>query len=847
VKHAAVLSVLSALAFLCLCAATAAAAGEINPFPRALLETNRVSEWTFNARHAAGWTAAHQCSVAAGGGALRITSTGEDPYVLGPAMSEPGPITLNLRMKSAGGGGGQVFWATDKTPGFAEGRSTHFDILHDNQWHEYAVPLEAQGTITRLRLDPGTAAGEIEVSRIAIASLRLHPLEIVRVEQAGAEIRAEVQNHSAEALSFTAGDKPYTAEAGKSVQVSLPAPHKQPFEAVTIAVKAKGLPPVSRTVFLCHPDVPGDFVTRKAGGLSVTAARDGSGAFLNVDDTVVAAIAPLALRDGAVPRLRQDEKASGIRFAGEGVSVEIGVRPDEVAVSVASTGPVEGPVVRAIGDLEAGLLAGLEYLGKGEPSSSTLDIETPEHVRFAPEPLKVTMPLMAAVTDRGAVAMTWKDMSLQPVFASPNFFDGSPDHRMALRGMRIEATILVRRGPAIEDAILWAVRKNGLPPVPPPPRDPKAQAALCLAALNGPIKGEGGWGHCAEANWSRQPFADIASTIWRLTGEAPALPRLVPGGAHVRNDAIYFVTGRANDWLRVHGGQARALLASQQADGWWRYKGPYQRGHFEDTASGHCARNATTLLDYAHVTGDAAALEGGTRALDFMKRFQVPRGAQTWELSLHTPDILASAYLVWAYVRGYELTGKAEYLAEARRWALSGLPFVYQWTRHPVMLYATVPVYGATNWRAPNWMGLPVQWCGGVYAYALALLAPYEKTLDWGHVARGILVSAEMQQAPDGPMAGCLPDSFNLAAQKRNGPFINPCALLSLRTVLDGQLDSIAVATDGKHRAAAPFPVTVQAGKATVRAKKGVAYQVLIDGTRVVDVKSEGTDVLPLE
>ncbi len=82
-----------------------------------------------------------------------------------------------------------------------------------------------------------------------------------------------------------------------------------------------------------------------------------------------------------------------------------------------------------------------------------------------------------------------------------------------------------------------------------------------------------------------------------------------------------------------------------------------------------------------------------------------------WELSLHTPDVLASAYLVWGYLRGYQLTGDAAHLKEARRWALSGLPFVYQWSRYPVMMYATTPVFGATNWRAPNWIGRPVQWC----------------------------------------------------------------------------------------------------------------------------------------
>ena len=198
-------------------------------------------------------------------------------------------------------------------------------------------------------------------------------------------------------------------------------------------------------------------------------------------------------------------------------------------------------------------------------------------------------------------------------------------------------------------------------------------------------------------------------------------------------------------------------------------------------------------------------------------------------------------------MRGYQLTGKPEHLVQARKWAITGVPFVYQWTCRPTMLYATTPVLGATGWQAPNWIGLPVQWCGLDYAYAVARLAPHDKTLDWQQLARGILVSAEMQQAPDGPMIGCLPDSFSLDEQRRNGPFINPCAIESLRAVLDGKLDALAVAVSGNRRVVAPFPVTIQGAKAIIQARKGVAYQVVIDGKRIVDVKSEGTDTVPLD
>ena len=826
----------------CLCAA--AMGQPINPYPRQLLATDKLLEWTF-ADGPAGWAAAHDCQAAAEGGRLVITSTGEDPYLIGPAVRLEGPMSVNLRMKCAAAGSGQIFWATADSPNMAEERSTHFKLLHDGQWHDYSVMLDARGAVTRLRLDPGGAPGRIEVERITLSRARWHPLEIAQVEQTTGGARADVRNHGADRIEFTAGGKTFAVDGGKTLSVTVPTPGAKPFEAVTVLLESKGLPPVRRTVYIYNPDAKGEWVTSGGKELTLHAARDGSGARLEMDGKVVAILAPLVQRDGESVRLEYAGQAGAPRFRGEGIVVVLAVSGSEVAVSVQSDKTVEGPAVRAVGPLEAGLLAGLEYLGRGEKSSSTLDIETPEHLRYAPDAMKVTMPLMACVTDRAAVVVTWKDMSLQPVYATPNFFDGAPDHRMALRGRKIEAAILARRA-SIEDAILWAVQKQGgLPPLPKAPRDRETQVKLALAGINGPIKGEGGWGHCAEASWKRQPFADIASTIWRLTGEAPQLDRLVPGGAHVRNDAVYFVTGRAAEWLRLRSGQAKGMIAAQKEDGSYRYDGKYRQGHYEDTASGHCAHSASTLLDYAWLTGDAAARDAGLKTLDYMKRFQVPRGAQVWELSLHTPDILASAHLVWAYVRGYELTGKAEYLAEARRWALSGVPFVYLWERQPIMLYSTVPVYGATNWRAPNWMGLPVQWCGGVYAYALTLLAPHDKTLDWAQLARGILISGEQQEAPDGPFVGCLPDSFDLGAQRRQGPFINPCGLMSLRLVLDGELDSLAVAAEGGHRIVAPLPVKIEGGKAVVRAKKGAAYQVLIDGKRIVDVKSEGADTVP--
>jgi hypothetical protein len=149
---------------------------------------------------------------------------------------------------------------------------------------------------------------------------------------------------------------------------------------------------------------------------------------------------------------------------------------------------------------------------------------------------------------------------------------------------------------------------------------------------------------------------------------------------------------------------------------------------------------------------------------------------------LHTPDILASAYLVRAYTLGYELTGDRDLLEEARYWAWTGVPFVYLEapSAQPVGLYATTPVFGATQFVAPNWIGLPVQWCGLVYGNAIRRFARHDPTGPWVRLADGIAASGIQQTHPASVphYQGLLPDSFDLVSQMRNPVPINPGTLM---------------------------------------------------------------------
>lgn len=823
-------------------------AQDIDPYPPAPRIGAVVYRWSFE-RDARGWRSLHDCRVSAEVGLLKIVSTGDDPYLLAPLDKPlPGPVLAKIRMRSTTSGDGQFFWASDRHPAIAAERCASFELQSDGQWHVYSTLLDIEGSLTKLRLDPGSHQGTADIAWIELHQAQHYPVVVERMETTPATVKLGLRNRSDRPITVRLAGTSATIAPGATADMVQTLSGNAAVEAVTVVVEVPDFPALRRTIVV-HRDTPvADWLTLQNQALTLRVAPDGSAARIERGGRPVAVVAPLVMANQAIVRFRESQRqGQRLRLTGAGIEAVLTLQNEQIDVSITADKPVEGPVVRPIGALQQGLFAGLEYLGRGEKSSSTLDIETEEHLRFRPDRLKVTLPLMACVTDRASVAVSWNDMNLQPTYASPNFVDGMHDeHRLSLEGRKIEAVIRVAAGD-LEDAILWAVKRKGLPPLPPAPRDPQAQRRLDLAALQGPIAGPGGWGHCAEPKFHRGPHADMASAVWSLTGKAPPLDKIIPGGSHVRNDAIYFVTGRGSLWLNQRRAEMRQHIKNQRADGSYRYEGKFQRGHDEDTASGWCALPAMRLLEFAHATGDAEALAAGIKTLEYMKRFREPRGAQTWELSLHTPDILASAYLVWAYVRGYELTGKPEYLTYAHRWAVTGIPFVYLWQCHPIMLYATPPVYGATSYRAPNWMGLPVQWCGGVYGYALALLAPHDPSFDWKHLAQGIYVAAQQIQYPDGPLAGCLPDVFHLPNQTRDGPSINPSATLSLQLILEGQVDGLAVAANAKHRVAAPFPLTLRDHQAHIQATPGTRYQILVDGN-VVDVhQSKGKDTIDLK
>lgn len=571
---------------------------------------------------------------------------------------------------------------------------------------------------------------------------------------------------------------------------------------------------------------------------------------------------PFAEKTDVKPENRDEKLAAAVGF--------LRFRLDDETLGFEFDAPrkVHAPVVRVLGEMQQATFPGVEYLEKGEHSSSTADIKTEERFRYAPSIYWVTQPWSAITTDRGSVTMLYDNPKTQPVFAVPDFIDGdASSSRMNLCASGASGKLRIAAPEPLEAAILWAVKSRGLPEPPTPPLAGQAQKDVVLAALQRSIIATPiGWAHALTTGKEPYTFtpsygSDFVSTIWEITGKLPETPRLDFGGSHINNFASYFVSGKGEVIVDYFKGRSERLAKQIQPDGSFRYYGKFLWGAKTDYASGSCGNELYAAGETWSYTGDKKALATLLKGADFMNAQLTPRGAQTWELSLHTPDIMGSSRCCMANVWAYEATGEQKYLDAAVRWAITGLPFVYLWEdrtlrdfesldkpvdgpvdRQPMMKYATIAVFGATGWVSPNWMGRPVQWCGLDYAHALIMLDKYDKTLDWRKIAEGIVASAECQLCVREDLIGLLPDSFQIDTQERYPCYINPCVVYMLRRILDGEHTNMSVVDVKGVRLASPFPAKVEGDVVKISAPKGVSYQIMINGEEIRTVESQGED-----
>ena len=729
---------------------------------------------------------------------LSFRSTGIDPWIEGPAIDLPreGLIKVSVHMKSDANGSGELFYG----PTFQAGHSVRFTVNNDDRWHDYKLfILETPGRGTRFRLDPATAPGHISVAFIEVESLVVPndpPYEAPGrpVRSRGRAGTVDSGSLALEYLGTGLGEFIVTV-SGREMAVG--------YDRELIGVLL---------------DDAIEWLDLSDATVSVN--RDGDGASLT---------AHLTDAKGGRWQIRRTVCPGEIEPA---LSVETQIEVDADREVMCLPALTIFPGLDTFGQAKTqGLLAGLEYLGD-EPSSNQADITTPEHIRRVPDPVKVTFPLMAIAAQGRYLGLIWEPSEwIGPMFDSPDTVFGSNAHVMSLTGPAVgqrrfenhlvahtpihlaahvpitaRMWIIGGEGDTIVPAVRQYVQLRGLPPV--PRIEGGLQSAARLLAhgwVRSKIREGGLFRH---AVWSDRfaagPAPDAAMFMdWLAVSldvsdaelitellmtrdlalsEVPETRHLDGGVSHVRPPAAPLLFGDLQAYVqRRHAAAAR--LERFDLDGVKPYKPgdvDYGTTHFADHANGYGAADLGSLLEGAALSGDAGLIDAALELLDkqtLLYANTVPRGAQTWEIPLHTPDILASGHLAKAYTLGYILSGREDHLDQARYWAWTGVPFVYlaNPTQGEIGPYATIPVLGATNWKG-SWFGRPVQWCGLVYASALHLLGRYDSEGPWSHIARGITAAGLQMAWPtdDADRQGLLPDFFLLESQHRDGPAINP-------------------------------------------------------------------------
>jgi hypothetical protein len=524
----------------------------------------------------------------------------------------------------------------------------------------------------------------------------------------------------------------------------------------------------------------------------------------------------------------------------------------------------EGPMLYVLRREEA-VFPGLEWLVDDELSSDALDIAEahPDRVRYVVHPQWVTTPAISLHSRSGTIGLLWdvhqkcdgrRDRP-SVVFASPDRFENqrshlaglflltvpefvAPNSRTAAKPYPLEAgrPIALRawifadgasRDPlAVIDQ--WIQRLGPPKPAPLPrgtyPQEIEFSMQGYLKSLWDPQEKEwwptkGGGILSASKDRPRSFVADL------LVGESLCPSPDVRRQCRARAEEVLAIIGGeprvdAQRFPRpmevIVGGPAAlaALLSSRESDGIWRFDadqvgiGPFvgmdyhELGPDNAVEVGICARKAYEVLRFARVTGDREAYRQMQPTLERMEGFRVPRAAQVWEVPVHTPDILAVADAVDAYLEAYRFSRDPRWLRDAVVWARRGLPFVYFWEdpEKPFLAGASIPVFGA-SWMRGSWFGRPVQWNGLRHAESLLKLAEHDKSLPWRQLAETVIRSAIHQQDVQGENA-LWPDNLSAVdGQKCSWVFSPQMIIQDVLRLIERDPDPVTVMVgEGQRR-----------------------------------------------
>jgi hypothetical protein len=809
------------------------------------------------------WKSLHDVELVPSTNGLVIRITGADPYLGGPAADYPFglPLWMVLEAQSDSSGSAQLFWSGPLPE--SESRSVRF-FLPGGSPTVVRIPVPALEPGTRLRFDPPGTTG-----RFILRSLRFEPrpaltppgwVPAVPISLTGAVGVLKAGNLTLRHASTGPGafridveDEPYA-------------------RGHTRAPVGYQLAGQTRWFDTGSPMAPGPQFRRAPGSVLIESRHSDP--------------------DGAIWTFQQE-----FRTEGESIRYRSRISVDQDRQVVFAPALLVLPGVGSFGtNKHQAVLAGIEYL-ENEESSSERDLIGLQARRQVPDPLKFTFPFMAIAARGHWLSLSWKTTPhLAAIHDTPDRITRSGGHLFGLihpgadptvredgsllpygghplkagEILTAEAWLAGGPGTTLIPALQAHVRRVGLPPL--PKAIPSAQEYYRLAArgwLDSGIREGHQYRHAVGNGFGLSPAPDagyfeawLASRVQdptlaeRLVVAAHANAAAVPDAAwldgpvsHLRLPSPALLALKANAVAESARAVARLHLDALGPETRVLYRAPAKgedlgRTHWTNHANGLTATHLSAAFDHALLAGDPGLVNECVAHLRRMARYdgEVPRGAQTWEVPLHTADILASAYLVKIHVRGFELTGERVFLERARAWAWTGIPFVYLESpaTGTVGTYSTTPVFGATQFVAPNWIGLPVQWCGLVYADALLSLAIHDRSLDWNRLAQGIALSGVQQVHPesDGPAMGCLPDSFELRSQSRNPVPINPGTLQPLAAVAYGEkpLHGFAAARQLPIWVIAPGPVRLlldgtDRARFRIQAPPGPPVHVVVGGT----------------
>jgi len=498
------------------------------------------------------------------------------------------------------------------------------------------------------------------------------------------------------------------------------------------------------------------------------------------------------------------------------------------------TGPFIYPGEGSFGSKKTeALFPGLEWLTSEEISSSELDIAPPYNIRHTPHPYKITVPVMSVEYEKHLIGLIWDPLqkwdqeNICPTarFCSPNWIEGQDNHCMGLflpsipkwveeNGSRAATPYILKPGtPLTLSSYILAeyplkplfslgryVDIFGPLTLQPRPmtyeqeidliRETYMQRLWDREAKNWhyafPIKSS--WGQLVGPGYHSR----FALTLWMdyLFNRNPAVKKSIKEMVDTAMQEFYdnygprevsldlaFRYGHLEEAVQGELHRTRDLIKRQLKDGSWGGFMPNAQtkilGKRGQREIGFCAGPAAQVLKLARITGSQQALESGIKAMEYMKNFEIPRAAQTWECPVHSPDVYASYVATNAHIEGFLATGDKQWLERARYWAWSGLPFIYFWGApdRPVMKGGSIAIFGASFFTG-SWFGVPVQWNGMEYSYSLLRLAPYDRSFDWKTLGECIMLSGMHQQEKEGDAKGGFTDNWNLMLNSRCTGFI---------------------------------------------------------------------------